>query len=95
MIEHGEVEVAGRRLGPGDGFGEIALLRDVPRTATVTAVTDVVLQALERDDFIPAVTGHGDAMAAADEMIAGRSRSPSRLLRRHYTAARGRSSEDV
>ncbi len=72
VIERGEVEVAGRRLGPGEGFGEIALLRDVPRTATVTAATDVVLQALERDDFIPAVTGHGGALAAADEMIAGR-----------------------
>jgi MFS family permease len=72
VIESGDVEVAGRRLGPGEGFGEIALLRDVPRTATVTATSDVVLQALERDDFIPAVTGHGGALSVADEVIASR-----------------------
>jgi MFS family permease len=72
VVETGQVEVAGDRLGPGESFGEIALLRDVPRTATVTAVTDVVLQALERDEFVAAVTGHEPARAAADDVVAAR-----------------------
>jgi MFS family permease len=71
-IESGEVEVADQRLGPGAWFGEIALLRAVPRTATVTAVTDVVLQAIDRDEFLAAVTGHEPAHAAADEIVAAR-----------------------
>ncbi len=71
-IASGEVEVAGRTLGPGSGFGEIALLRDVPRTATVTAASDVTLLALERDEFVAAVTGHEPALATAEEVIAAR-----------------------
>jgi MFS family permease len=59
-------------LGQGESFGEIALLRDVPRTATVTAATDAVLLALDRRHFIPAVTGHGDAHEAAELVIGSR-----------------------
>ena len=59
-------------LGPGDFFGEIALLHDVPRTATVRAVQDLRLHALERDDFIAAVTGHAPSREAADTVVATR-----------------------
>lgn len=58
--------------GPGDPFGEIALLRDVPRTATVTADEDSVLLFLERDEFIAAVTGNSEVAGRADDLIARR-----------------------
>ena len=77
VIETGTVDVTkdGRRiatLGPGDYVGEIALLRDVPRTATVTATSALVLQALDREHFIPAVTGQGAFRNEADAAIATR-----------------------
>jgi hypothetical protein len=69
------VEVDGAEtgeLGPGDFFGEIALLRDVPRTATVRALEPLDLYGLERDDFLAAVTGHAPSRAAADSIVAAR-----------------------
>ncbi len=53
----------------GDGFGEIALLRDIPRTATATATEPVVVIALERADFLQAVTGHEQAHAASGRIV--------------------------
>ena len=72
VVEAGEAEVRGRRLGPGEFFGEIALLRDVPRTATVRAATDLSLYALDRETFLGAVTGHARSLAAADTVIGER-----------------------
>jgi hypothetical protein len=77
LVGEGElaVSVDGREtamLGGGDSFGEIALIRDVPRTATVVAQTDALVYGLDRDEFIAAVTGHADSADAADAVIARR-----------------------
>jgi MFS family permease len=77
IVADGEVEIVidgsvVRETGPGGYFGEISLLRDVPRTATVRAKGDVELFALDRDDFIAAVTGHAASAEVADSVIATR-----------------------
>ena len=73
----GEVEVshAGQtvaHLTRGEGFGEIALIEDVPRTATVTTVEPTEVYRLEKAPFILALTGHAAAKTAAASVIAKR-----------------------
>ena len=74
VIAEGEVEVSEdgrlrRRETAGDFFGEIALLRDVPRTATVVATQPGTLLSVERGDFLAAVTGVPRSSEAAHAVI--------------------------
>ncbi len=67
IVESGRVEATyrGEHLsyaGPGEPFGEIALLHDVPRTASVTTVEHTVLRSLDQDVFLAAVTGNAQAL---------------------------------
>jgi CRP-like cAMP-binding protein len=71
----GELEItngAHGTAGRGDFFGEIALIRDVPRTATVQAMTPSRLYALEREDFLAAVTGHSAVRSAGEAVVSER-----------------------
>ena len=54
-----------RRLGPGEGVGEIALVHDIPRTASVRAVDAVTAWALDRESFVSAVSGTPDSLRRA------------------------------
>jgi MFS family permease len=74
VIVAGEVEVIKngrllRVLSDGDSFGEIALLRDVPRTTTVRARTPVGLYELDRRHFVPTVSGYSESAAEAQTVV--------------------------
>ena len=77
VIESGRVEVFEngefrRHEGPGESFGEIALLHDVPRTATVRTTEPTRLLALEREQFLTAVTGHRRSHQLAGDVVEDR-----------------------
>ena len=80
----------------GDGFGEIALLRDLPRTATVTALRESVVLILDREAFLGAVTGHPVVAAEAGRVVEARlgdrdaSREPGSLRAGGVTRGRDR-----
>jgi MFS family permease len=83
---HADVMIRGayvRSQGPGDSFGEIALLRDVPRTATVTAREQMELCTIRRDDFLAVVTGHPAVRMAGEAVV------------RERLATRGQSAEPL
>jgi MFS family permease len=74
VIVSGEVEVKEngrllRVLSDGDSFGEIALLRDVPRTTTVRARTPLALYELDRRHFVPIVSGYSESAAEAETVV--------------------------
>jgi MFS family permease len=73
IVADGKLEVVADEVhstvGEHDYFGEIALLRDVPRTATVRALADSQLYALERDDFLAAVTSHSAVRVAGEAVV--------------------------
>jgi MFS family permease len=81
VVAEGELDVEARgrqlrRLARGDGFGELALLRDVPRTATVTARTDARLFALDKPTFLASIGSHPRAAGEAERLVI--ERLPSR-----------------
>jgi MFS family permease len=77
-----DVTIQGKRVrthGPGDHFGEIALIRDVPRTATVTAREAMKLCTIRREDFLAVVTGHPAVRAAGEEVVSERLATPASM----------------
>jgi hypothetical protein len=79
---HADVTQGGEHVrvqGPGEWFGEIALLHDVPRTATVTARDEMKLATIRRGDFLAVVTGHPAVRAAGEEVVRERLASDETL----------------
>jgi hypothetical protein len=77
VIADGTVEVRSdgelrRRQGVGEFFGEIALLRDVPRTATVTALGAVTTLGMQREDFLAGIGAHARSAVAAETVVTDR-----------------------
>src|SRR5438876_8065293 len=77
LIESGQIDVIrdGKlvaTLGAGQYFGEIALLHDVPRTATCVARSDAELYELERRVFVSAVSGNEQSHATIEDIVTGR-----------------------
>jgi len=76
VVANGELQVLQdgrdvRRLRAHDTFGEVALLRTMPRTATVVAISPSTVVSLEHDAFVHIVTGHGPTDAWAESAVSG------------------------
>jgi CRP-like cAMP-binding protein len=76
-VSSGSLEITRERqrvqtVSRGQGFGEIALIRDVPRRASVTALTAASLYSLRKDVFVQAVTGHPAFAVTVGRIVAGR-----------------------
>src|SRR3954447_16426438 len=74
VIADGEADVIGdgrliRTIGPGDCFGEIALLHDTLRTTTVRARTPLRLHTLDRRHFVSALSGYGSSAREAEALV--------------------------
>ena len=77
VIRHGQVRISRdghdiTSLTDGELFGEIALIHDVPRTATATATTHTTLVWLDREAFIAAISGHAQTAQAANSTVVAR-----------------------
>jgi MFS family permease len=70
-LEIGLAEGSKREEAPAY-VGEIALLRDVPRTATVEAESECRFWAIDRSDFLAAVTGHAGSSGMAQDIVSAR-----------------------
>ena len=82
VIEEGEAKVSvggeeRRRLGPGDYFGEVALLTDSPRSATIVADTDLRCYEMTSWDFKPLVETHSSIAWKLLQAMAKNYQSPS------------------
>ena len=71
-------EVPRRELGAGDFFGEIALLHDVPRTATVTAVDAVDTRVVDREQFLDSIGAHARSTVVAESVASARMAADAR-----------------
>jgi MFS family permease len=85
VLDQGEAraEVDGHEVATytrGDYFGEIALLRDIPRTATIKALSDTKVFALDRTEFLLAVTDHPESLTAAHETAGTRMSATAEIL---------------
>ena len=86
LVADGALEIVGEGVssvaGADDFFGEIALLRDVPRTATVQALVDSDLYVLSREDFLAAMLAHAGVGAAGEAVAAERLAADERVRNR-------------
>ena len=75
-VVNGRYGVAQRTLGPGDYFGEIALVRNINRTATVVAISDVGVATLDTSEFL-------DSLASSETAYGIAWRTTSDTMKRH------------